>query len=158
MQGNWRRYIRCPLNIFGRPMGQSIDSSVASIDILCQAGANYGTSFLKFCKKSSIAFNEASFRAGVQSARQPAVPLQTRHPGQYRTGSSQRVSLRVNCEQHQQWVVAALTQLFHVRVNVDVRTWGVVVYVAFLGPQKLAKNYTYEVRQRQLFYFENDYY
>ncbi|KAI8428801.1 hypothetical protein MSG28_007473 [Choristoneura fumiferana] len=97
----------------------------------------------------------AATRAAAACEAAPPMPraalpahcqYKSRHPQQYRSGCSQRVSLRVNCEQHQHWVVAALTQLFHVRVHVDVRTWGVVVYVALLGPQKLAKNYTYEVR------------
>lgn len=53
--------------------------------------------------------------------------------------------MKVNSEQHDNWLVMAARELFHLRVDVDIRTWGVVVYVAYIGPKRNASNYTYEV-------------
>ncbi|XP_063379468.1 E3 ubiquitin-protein ligase siah-1-like [Cydia fagiglandana] len=70
---------------------------------------------------------------------------QTKHPESFKTGTQHVVALGVRCEQHVQLVVAALGALFHVRVDMDVRTWGVSALVQHLGPQDQADSYTYEV-------------
>lgn len=61
--------------------------------------------------------------------------------------------MKVNTEQHDNWVIMALDEYFHLRVDVDIRTWGVIVYVAFIGPKRRAKNYTYEVYTVSFLYF-----
>ncbi|XP_063361521.1 E3 ubiquitin-protein ligase SIAH1A-like [Cydia amplana] len=70
---------------------------------------------------------------------------QTKHPESFKTGTQHVIPLGVRTEQHVQLVVAALGALFHLRVDMDVRTWGVCALVQHLGPQDQAHNYTYEV-------------
>lgn len=53
--------------------------------------------------------------------------------------------MKVNSEQHDTWLIMAMDEYFHLRVDVDIRTWGVIVYVAYIGPKRKAKHYTYEV-------------
>ncbi|XP_047985872.1 uncharacterized protein LOC125226073 isoform X2 [Leguminivora glycinivorella] len=74
-----------------------------------------------------------------------AAHCQTRHPESFRTGTQHVIPLGVRTEQHMQFVVAALGALFHLRVDMEVRTWGVCALVQHLGPQDQADRYTYEV-------------
>ncbi|KAJ2939639.1 hypothetical protein O0L34_g14359 [Tuta absoluta] len=71
--------------------------------------------------------------------------FQSKHLTMVKLGHSHNFSMRVNSEQHDNWIILALNQLFHLRVDVDIRTWGVVVYVAYIGPKCNADDYTYEV-------------
>ncbi|XP_026729423.1 uncharacterized protein LOC113495044 isoform X3 [Trichoplusia ni] len=70
---------------------------------------------------------------------------QCKHLPILKIGRKHKFSMKVNTEQHDNWVIMALDEYFHLRVDVDIRTWGVIVYVAFIGPKRRAKNYTYEV-------------
>lgn len=60
-------------------------------------------------------------------------------------GAKHKFSMKVNSEQHDTWLIMALDQFFHLRVDVDIRTWGVIVYVSYIGPKRKAKHYIYEV-------------
>lgn len=60
-------------------------------------------------------------------------------------GRKHQFSMKVNTEQHDNWIIMTLHELFHLRVDVDIRSWGVVVYVAYIGPKCNAADYTYEV-------------
>ncbi|XP_046960649.1 uncharacterized protein LOC124530509 [Vanessa cardui] len=71
--------------------------------------------------------------------------FQTKHLSMLKVGRKHKFSMKVNSEQHDNWLVMAARELFHLRVDVDIRTWGVVVYVAYIGPKCNASNYTYEV-------------
>ncbi|CAG5035806.1 unnamed protein product [Parnassius apollo] len=71
--------------------------------------------------------------------------LQSKHPAMVKTGKKHKFSMKMNSEQHDTWLVLAARELFHLRVDVDIRTWGVVVYVAYIGPKCNANNFTYEV-------------
>ncbi|XP_026729422.1 uncharacterized protein LOC113495044 isoform X2 [Trichoplusia ni] len=74
-----------------------------------------------------------------------ALHFQCKHLPILKIGRKHKFSMKVNTEQHDNWVIMALDEYFHLRVDVDIRTWGVIVYVAFIGPKRRAKNYTYEV-------------
>lgn len=74
-----------------------------------------------------------------------AAHCQIKHPESFKTGTQHVIPLGVRTEQHVQLVVAALGALFHLRVDMDVRTWGVCALVQHLGPQDQAMKYTYEV-------------
>ncbi|XP_041976422.1 E3 ubiquitin-protein ligase siah-1-like [Aricia agestis] len=71
--------------------------------------------------------------------------FQARHLPILKVGRRHRFSMRVSAQQHDTWLVAAARELFHLRVDVDVGSWGLVVYVAYIGPRCNAKNFTYEV-------------
>ncbi|XP_045446585.1 E3 ubiquitin-protein ligase sina-like [Melitaea cinxia] len=71
--------------------------------------------------------------------------FQTKHLPLLKVGRKHKFSMKVNSEQHDNWLVMVARELFHLRVDVDIRTWGVVVYVAYIGPKCNASNYTYEV-------------
>ncbi|XP_028161081.1 uncharacterized protein LOC114353325 isoform X4 [Ostrinia furnacalis] len=71
--------------------------------------------------------------------------FQSKHPAMIKTGSKHKFSLKVNSEQHESWLVAALHEYFSLRVDADLRAWGVHVHVAYIGPKCHAKHYTYEV-------------
>ncbi|KAI5630767.1 seven in absentia protein family domain-containing protein [Phthorimaea operculella] len=70
--------------------------------------------------------------------------FQSKHLSMVKLGHSHSFSMRVNSEQHDNWIILALSQIFHLRVDVDIRTWGVVVYVCYIGPKCNADDYTYE--------------
>ncbi|CAH0627356.1 unnamed protein product [Chrysodeixis includens] len=85
-------------------------------------------------------------------ARHPPLPhhelahhFQCKHLPILKIGRKHKFSMKVNSEQHDTWVIMALDEYFHLRVDVDIRTWGVIVYVAYIGPKRKARNYTYEV-------------
>ncbi|CAB3243923.1 unnamed protein product [Arctia plantaginis] len=85
-------------------------------------------------------------------ARLPALPhtelahhFQTSHPLLVKMGCKHKFSTKVNSEQHDTWIIRALDEFFHLRVDIDIRTWGVIVYVAYIGPKRNANSYTYEV-------------
>ncbi|XP_061377857.1 E3 ubiquitin-protein ligase siah-1-like [Danaus plexippus] len=71
--------------------------------------------------------------------------FQTKHLSMLKVGRKHKFSMKVNTEQHDHWLVMAVRELFHLRVDVDIRTWGVDVYVAYIGPKCNAAKYTYEV-------------
>ncbi|XP_026486240.1 uncharacterized protein LOC113393518 isoform X1 [Vanessa tameamea] len=71
--------------------------------------------------------------------------FQTKHLSMLKVGRKHKFSMKVNSEQHDNWLVMAARELFHLRVDVDIRTWGVVVYVAYIGPKCNASNFTYAV-------------
>ncbi|CAG9560301.1 unnamed protein product [Danaus chrysippus] len=71
--------------------------------------------------------------------------FRSKHLSMLKVGRRHKFSMQVNLEQHDHWLVMALTELFHLRVDVDIRTWGVYVYVAYIGPKCNAAKYTYEV-------------
>ncbi|XP_028036399.1 uncharacterized protein LOC114247601 [Bombyx mandarina] len=82
----------------------------------------------------------------------PALPhahlahhFQSKHMSMLKMGRKHQFSIKVNVEQHEDCVIMALDQLFHLKVDVDIRTWGIIIYVAFIGPKSKASNYTYEV-------------
>lgn len=70
---------------------------------------------------------------------------QGKHMSMLKIGRKHKFSLKVNSEQHDTWLITALQEYFYLRVDVDIRTWGVVIYVAYIGPKCNAKNFTYEV-------------
>nr|XP_049703267.1 uncharacterized protein LOC110384163 isoform X1 [Helicoverpa armigera]XP_049703269.1 uncharacterized protein LOC110384163 isoform X2 [Helicoverpa armigera]XP_049703270.1 uncharacterized protein LOC110384163 isoform X3 [Helicoverpa armigera] len=85
-------------------------------------------------------------------ARHPPLPhhdlahhFQCKHLPILKIGRKHKFSMKVNSEQHDTWLIMALDEFFHLRVDVDIRTWGVIVYVAYIGPKRKAKHYTYEV-------------
>ncbi|XP_068630363.1 E3 ubiquitin-protein ligase siah-1-like isoform X2 [Battus philenor] len=84
--------------------------------------------------------------------------LKTKHPALVKSGNLHKFSMKMNCKQQDTWLVLAAQELFHLRIDVDIRTWGVVVYVAYIGPKCNAGNFTYEVtvvgqhNQRRLVY------
>ncbi|KOB71436.1 E3 ubiquitin-protein ligase [Operophtera brumata] len=49
------------------------------------------------------------------------------HTNMLKVGSRQRFGIKVNVETHETWLLLALDELFLLKVDVDVRTWGVVV-------------------------------
>lgn len=65
-------------------------------------------------------------------------------------GRKHQLSMKVNTEQHTNWVIMTMHELFHLKVDVDIRSWGVIVYVAYIGPKCNAGNYTYEVCMNRL--------
>lgn len=60
-------------------------------------------------------------------------------------GRKQKFSVRVNAETHENYIVVAMHEIFHVRIDVEIRSWGVTVYAAYMGPKVNAKKYQYEV-------------
>ncbi|CAG9785208.1 unnamed protein product [Diatraea saccharalis] len=76
---------------------------------------------------------------------QLAQHFQSKHMTMLKIGRKHKFSMKVNSEQHDTWVIAALHEYFSLRVDVDIRTWGIIVYVAYIGPKCNAKNFTYEV-------------
>ncbi|CAH0727886.1 unnamed protein product, partial [Brenthis ino] len=83
-------------------------------------------------------------RAPVPLADLP-LHFQSEHLSMLKVGRRHKFSMKVNTEQHDHWLVMAARELFHLRVDVDIRTWGVVVYVAYIGPKCNANNFTYKV-------------
>ncbi|XP_049866177.1 E3 ubiquitin-protein ligase siah-1-like isoform X2 [Pectinophora gossypiella] len=83
--------------------------------------------------RAGIAFHELSHH------------FQNKHLSMVKIGRKHKFAMKVNSEQHDNWIIMALHQIFHLRVDVDIRTWGVVVYVAYLGPKCNANQYNYEV-------------
>lgn len=73
--------------------------------------------------------------------------FQTSHPALLKTGCKHRFSTKVNSEQHDTWIIWALDEFFHLRVDIDIRTWGVIVYVAYIGPKRKANSFMYQVRE-----------
>ncbi|KAJ8732600.1 hypothetical protein PYW07_015199 [Mythimna separata] len=71
--------------------------------------------------------------------------FQCKHLPIVKIGRKHKFSMKVNSEQHDTWLIMAMEEYFHLRVDVDIRTWGVIVYVAYIGPKRKAKHYTYEV-------------
>ncbi|CAH0699801.1 unnamed protein product [Spodoptera exigua] len=71
--------------------------------------------------------------------------FQCKHLPILKIGGKHKFSMKVNSEQHDTWLIMALDEYFHLRVDVDIRTWGVIVYVSYIGPKRKAKNYVYEV-------------
>lgn len=71
--------------------------------------------------------------------------FQCKHLPILKIGAKHKFSMKVNSEQHDTWLIMALDQFFHLRVDVDIRTWGVIVYVSYIGPKRKAKHYIYEV-------------
>ncbi|KAL0840558.1 hypothetical protein ABMA28_015775 [Loxostege sticticalis] len=71
--------------------------------------------------------------------------FQSKHMSMLKMGRAHKFSLKVNSEQHDTWLLTALHEYFYLRVDVDMRAWGVNVYVAYIGPKCNARNYTYEV-------------
>ncbi|KAM3962929.1 uncharacterized protein ACR2FA_003030 [Aphomia sociella] len=71
--------------------------------------------------------------------------FQSKHRDMLKIGRKHDFSMKVNLEHHDSWLIMALHEFFHLRVDVDVRSWGVIIYVAYIGPQCKAKNYTYEI-------------
>ncbi|XP_026328441.1 E3 ubiquitin-protein ligase SIAH1-like [Hyposmocoma kahamanoa] len=71
--------------------------------------------------------------------------FQNKHISMLKFGRKHQFSMKVNTEQHDNWIIMTLHELFHLRVDVDIRSWGVVVYVAYIGPKCNAADYTYEV-------------
>ncbi|XP_045765041.1 uncharacterized protein LOC123867170 isoform X2 [Maniola jurtina] len=71
--------------------------------------------------------------------------FQTAHQAMLKVGFRHEFSMKVNVDQHDDWLVAAGCDLFHLRVDVNVRTWGVLVHVAYIGPKCKANGFTYEV-------------
>ncbi|XP_022815881.1 uncharacterized protein LOC111349136 isoform X2 [Spodoptera litura] len=85
-------------------------------------------------------------------ARHPPLPhhdlahhFQCKHLPILKIGAKHKFSMKVNSEQHDTWLIMALDEYFHLRVDVDIRTWGVIVYVSYIGPKRKAKHYVYEV-------------
>ncbi|CAH1644175.1 unnamed protein product [Spodoptera littoralis] len=85
-------------------------------------------------------------------ARHPPLPhhdlahhFQCKHLPILKIGAKHKFSMKVNSEQHDTWLIMALDEYFHLRVDVDIRTWGVIVYVSYIGPKRKAKHYIYEV-------------
>lgn len=62
-----------------------------------------------------------------------------------RVGRKQKYTVKVNAEQHDNWLILALGQIFHLRVDVDVRTWGITIYASYIGPKNNSKGFSYEV-------------
>lgn len=60
-------------------------------------------------------------------------------------GRKQKFSVKLNAEQHDNWVLMCFHELFHLKIDVDVRTWGLTIYAAYIGPKKTSKSYIYEV-------------
>ncbi|XP_059048344.1 uncharacterized protein LOC131843673 [Achroia grisella] len=71
--------------------------------------------------------------------------FQNKHRDILKIGRKHEFSMKVNLEHHDSWLIMALHEYFHLRVDVDVRSWGVIIYVAYIGPQCKAKNFTYEI-------------
>ncbi|XP_053603162.1 uncharacterized protein LOC128671065 isoform X2 [Plodia interpunctella] len=71
--------------------------------------------------------------------------FQSKHVDVLKTGRKHKFSMKVNSEHHDDWIIMALHEFFHLRVDVDVRNWGVVFYVAYIGPKSNAKNFTYSI-------------
>ncbi|XP_052738317.1 uncharacterized protein LOC112055816 isoform X2 [Bicyclus anynana] len=85
-------------------------------------------------------------------ARQEPMPLtdlpqhfQTCHQSILKVGSRHQFSIRMNLDQHDDWLIMVGRDLFFMRVDVSVRTLGIVVHVAYIGPKCNANLFTYEV-------------
>ncbi|CAH2075139.1 unnamed protein product, partial [Iphiclides podalirius] len=71
--------------------------------------------------------------------------LQKKHTSLMKNGKTHKFSMKMNTKQHDTWLVLVGHELFHMRIDVDIRSWGIVVYVAYIGPKCKASNFTYEV-------------
>lgn len=71
--------------------------------------------------------------------------FQCKHLPILKIGRKHKFSMKVNAEQHDTWLIMTLDEYFHMRVDVDIRTWGVIVYVSYIGPKKNANHFYYEV-------------
>ncbi|XP_072940744.1 uncharacterized protein [Epargyreus clarus] len=71
--------------------------------------------------------------------------IQRNHSAMVRVGRIHKFSVKVNAEQHDNWLLLAGFGLFHLRIDVDICTSGVVLMVAYIGPKCRAKEFTYEV-------------
>lgn len=76
---------------------------------------------------------------------QLATHFQSNHQSILKFGNKHKFSMKVNVGQHEHWIIMALDEFFHLRVDVDIRTWGIVLYVAYIGPKKKSSNFTYKV-------------
>ncbi|XP_030026705.2 E3 ubiquitin-protein ligase sina isoform X1 [Manduca sexta] len=76
---------------------------------------------------------------------QLATHFQSKHLSMLKIGALHKFTMKVNSEQHDNWLIMTLDEFFHLRVDIDIRTWGVIVYVAYIGPKCNASNYVYEV-------------
>ncbi|XP_052753689.1 uncharacterized protein LOC113511680 isoform X2 [Galleria mellonella] len=101
--------------------------------------------------EASCAARKYACPASLCAARAPlphadlAHHFQNKHRDMLKIGRKHEFSMKVNLEHHDSWLIMALHEYFHLRVDVDVRSWGVIIYVAYIGPQCKAKNFTYEI-------------
>ncbi|XP_060800891.1 uncharacterized protein LOC106133809 isoform X2 [Amyelois transitella] len=71
--------------------------------------------------------------------------FQSKHLDIMKIGRKHKFSMKVNSEHHDDWIIMALHEMFHLRVDVDVRNWGVVFYVVYIGPKARAKKFMYNI-------------
>lgn len=61
-------------------------------------------------------------------------------------GPRHNFSVRLNAQHHEDWMLMVQgCGLFHLKIDVEMRTQGLIVYVAYIGPKCFAKDYIYEV-------------
>lgn len=63
-----------------------------------------------------------------------------------KTGSRHKFGVKVNMDLNNHCLVSALNELFHIHVNVELRSWSLRLYVSYIGPKKYATNFMYEVK------------
>ncbi|KAJ0180030.1 hypothetical protein K1T71_004621 [Dendrolimus kikuchii] len=74
-----------------------------------------------------------------------AMHFQKNHAAMLKFGNKHILSLKVNVNMHNNWVVMAMDEFFLLRIDVDIRTWGIVVYIAYIGPKKKASDFVYQI-------------
>ncbi|KAG7299542.1 hypothetical protein JYU34_016503 [Plutella xylostella] len=74
-----------------------------------------------------------------------AAHFQSKHAAMVKKGRKHRLAVKVNEERHENHIILALQEFFHLRVDVDLRNWDMTLCVAYIGPKNKANTYTYEV-------------
>lgn len=84
--------------------------------------------------------------------------LQAHH--EVRLGAKHKFSMKMNKDQHCNWAVVVFQELFHVRVDLQLRAWNLTIYVTYIGPKKNASKYRYDVAlsgnsERKMYYMRS---
>ncbi|XP_069354805.1 uncharacterized protein [Maniola hyperantus] len=153
--------VRCRARLAGCPVCRTTFSSVRNramegvAEILrypCRHGCGQETHLrLRASHEANCANRRYRCPAPACASREPlplgALPrhFQTAHLAMLKVGFRHQFSMKMNVDQHDDWLVDTGSDLFHLRVDVNVRTWSVIVHVAYIGPRCKANGFTYEV-------------
>nr|XP_034839524.1 E3 ubiquitin-protein ligase sina-like [Maniola hyperantus] len=155
------RLAQCPLcrASFSGKRNRAMEAVAEKLRYPCRHGCGRQ---LRLAQRDAHEGNCASRRyrcpAAACAQREP-LPLgallhhfQTTHPAMLKVGFRHDIAVEMNEDQHDDWLVQAGSDLFHLRVDIDLRTWGrelldmcVAVQVRYIGPKEKASEYIYEV-------------